>query len=157
MGLDMYLHARRYTSSHFEPELFGQLQALKIPFQKAPDSITVEADAAYWRKCNAIHGWFVREVQDGKDDCAYYYVSSEKLRELRDLCQQIKDTYTKDRKAGIEMIKEKLPPTSGFFFGGDSIDDDFVESEIDDTISQLTTILDHPAADQFEYQYHSSW
>ena len=26
-------------------------------------------EVGYWRKANAIHGWFVRNVQNGKDDC----------------------------------------------------------------------------------------
>ena len=40
---------------------------------------------AYWRKANAIHGWFVDNIQDGVDDQNEYYVSKEKLEELKKL------------------------------------------------------------------------
>ena len=31
-------------------------------------------EVAYWRKANAIHGWFVYNIQDGVDDQNEYYV-----------------------------------------------------------------------------------
>ena len=42
----------------------------------------VEEEVMYWRKANHIHAWFVKNVQDGIDNCAEYYVSPDNLREL---------------------------------------------------------------------------
>lgn len=53
--------------------------------------VSISFEVAYWRKANAIHNWFVQNVQDGEDDCKRYYVSREKLTELRDACQQVID------------------------------------------------------------------
>ena len=56
MGLDMYL----LKNKNFD---FGK-------------------EVCYWRKSNAIHNWFVNNIQDGKDDCGLYPVSKEKIKEL---------------------------------------------------------------------------
>jgi hypothetical protein len=42
----------------------------------------------YWRKANAIHGWFVRECASGVDECQPIFVPRHKLRELRNDCVQ---------------------------------------------------------------------
>ena len=38
----------------------------------------------YWRKANAVHNWFVDNVQDGNDGCKHYWVSKEDLQKLLD-------------------------------------------------------------------------
>ena len=40
-------------------------------------------EIAYWRKANAIHGWFVRNCADGVDECQPIAVSREALNHLR--------------------------------------------------------------------------
>lgn len=60
MGLDMYLGARNQA---------GEYQEL-----------------GYWRKANAVHGWFVRECADGVDECQEIFVSREQLSKLRADC-----------------------------------------------------------------------
>jgi len=60
MGLDMYLGARNQT---------GEFQEL-----------------GYWRKANAVHGWFVRECAYGEDECQEIFVSREHLLKLRSDC-----------------------------------------------------------------------
>ena len=44
-----------------------------------------------WRKGNAIHKFFVDEVQDGNDNCERHYVSRETLQELLDRITTILD------------------------------------------------------------------
>lgn len=44
---------------------------------------------ASWGNANAIHRWFVENVQQGQDNCAEYGVSEEDLRELLSLCTQV--------------------------------------------------------------------
>jgi len=44
------------------------------------------AEVGYWRKANAIHGWFVRELAGGVDECQPIHVSRENLVVLRQLC-----------------------------------------------------------------------
>lgn len=43
----------------------------------------VMTEVMYWRKAQDIHNWFVDNVQDGRDDCASYYVDRDNLKELK--------------------------------------------------------------------------
>lgn len=40
-------------------------------------------EIGYWRKANAIHGWFVRNCAEGVDECQPIAVSREQLEALR--------------------------------------------------------------------------
>jgi hypothetical protein len=61
MGLDMYLSVRNNGTGEHE-------------------------NIGYWRKANAVHGWFVRECADGVDECQEIRVSHDQLRQLRADC-----------------------------------------------------------------------
>ena len=93
MGLDMYLEAEQYVSDHDEKDQ-PLLEAIK---ENAPLGLgdfrpkNVTFEIAYWRKANAIHNWFVTNVQEGKDECQKSYVSLDHLTELRDLCNKVLD------------------------------------------------------------------
>ena len=66
MGLDMYLNAKRYVSNYSEAdaELRDELDKLE-PLAGMPIKEIV-CEAMYWRKANAIHDWFVKNVQIGR-------------------------------------------------------------------------------------------
>lgn len=92
MGLDMYLSAKKYVSGYeFQSaEKRAEYQAVVSQFgvkgsSEAP-SAEVSITIGYWRKANAIHGWFVRECGGGVDECQAIYVPREKLLELKNLC-----------------------------------------------------------------------
>lgn len=103
-------------------------------------------DKAYWRKENAIHNWFVQNVQEGVDDCHYYEVSISKLQELVNLV----DTVLADNSKAEEL----LPTTQGFFFGKYDYDEDYFQG-LRDTKEQLEKIIKED--EDGEYVYHSSW
>ena len=103
-------------------------------------------EAGYWRKANQIHDWFVRNVQDGVDDCRNAYVGREKLQELLDLCRIV--SIDKDK------AEDLLPTASGFFFGNTEYDEWYYQ-DIESTIKILEEALSDETADDFEY--HSSW
>lgn len=102
--------------------------------------------AGYWRKANAIHKWFVDNVQDGIDDCKEYYVEEEKLKELLDVCNKVKENHS--------LAKELLPTQSGFFFG-DTEYNDWYFNDIDLTIEILEKQIKD--ADEYDFYYQSSW
>ena len=113
---------------------------------------TVRTVAAYWRKANHIHSWFVDNVQDGKDDCGYHYVSREELTELRTICIKALEAYN----SGDKVLAEKLlTPKEGFFFGSYNIDDRWADTT-KYTVEAINHILEitEPIADLY---YHSSW
>lgn len=84
------------------------------------DQVTVNVVTAYWRKANAVHGWFVRNVQDGVDECQLSNVDVEQLAKLAYDCQSALDAWG---KRDYVLASEIMPPMSGFFFGGYELDD----------------------------------
>ena len=150
MGLDMYLTGKRYMSDYkHEDQLLKE--SVNRPFEGTPmhGAINeVSAEVMYWRKANAVHNWFVKTCQDGRDECQTSYVSREQLTQLRDLCREV----LADKRAA-----EKLPPTSGFFFGSTDIDDGYF-SDLQYTADTLDAIIDNPDAyKEWEFFYRASW
>lgn len=107
--------------------------------------ISVSLPMGYWRKSNQIHQWFVDNVQDGEDNCGSYYVSREKLEELKEVCINV--------IAVPEMAEELLPTGAGFFFGSTEYDE-YYFGDLNETIGIINRCLESKF-DSFEYQ--SSW
>lgn len=53
------------------------------------NAVTETVEAAYWRKANMIHSWFVDNVCDGKDDCCEHDVALEDIKNLLGICKNI--------------------------------------------------------------------
>lgn len=144
MGLDMYLYAERFIWYN-EGELAKQV-AGAFPELKEREVKKVIVEAIYWRKANAIHKWFVDNVQGGNDDCGDYWVSREQLAELRDLVKKVLET----RDAS------KLPPQAGFFFGSTDADDWYWE-DLQYTVDAINKALEDFPENKWQFEYHSSW
>lgn len=140
MGLDMYLHAKKYVRSWGDNK-----ETVTTSFDLPGQVSYVICEAMYWRKANAIHGWFVRNVQNGVDDCGEYEVSREQLKELGKLCQKITD--------GV-VSPDTLQTVSGFFFGSTEYDEYYME-EVKNTAANIEELLQLP--DVWDFSYHSSW
>lgn len=161
MGLDMYLYRREYISGHSfneapELETFNTLvEAIGIqPSPQAPH-IHVEVCVAYWRKANAIHGWFVNELANGVDECQSIYVPREKLVELRDKADAMLRVPANFREN--VATKSGLQPTGGFFFGSYDYDDWYIE-DMKNTVTQLDKILESTPEDSWsDFIYRASW
>ena len=152
MGLDMYLTRKTYIGAQYEHRNVKGTIDITINGKQIPINFNrvcyVEEDVGYWRKANAIHKWFVDNVQNGVDDCKDYYVPKEKLEELLDICKKVKENH--------ELAKELLPTTNGFFFG--SIDyDEYYFEDIENTIKIIEDTFSDYDKLLHEYFYHSSW
>jgi hypothetical protein len=155
MGLDMYLTKRTYVKNwSFNKKKHQVSVKYDGKARKDINPRNIEAvieDVMYWRKANAIHSWFVNNVQDGVDNCGEYYVSEDKLLELCDLCDEV--VKTKD----VELLKTQ----SGFFFGGTDYDDYYFDElkrtskEIRNAIKELDKKPEK--AYSGEFYYSSSW
>ena len=126
--------------------LFPELEGWTGRWGDASPVKEVTIDAGYWRKANAVHDWFVREVQGGEDNCAPYYVSREQLVELKELCQKV--------LAKKKLAPELLPTASGFFFGSQDYDQYYFE-DLQLTIDIVDRCLTLPS--DWEFEYRSSW
>ena len=150
MGLDMYLTGRRYVwESNPDSTDNAITEALnKVPTlgHKGKRIKGIEVEAMYWRKANAIHKWFVDNVQDGEDECQEHYVSREQLYELRDTC--LNALYDPDN------AQKYLSPSAGFFFGSTEVDDWYFNA-LRETIKGLNECLEMDKA--WSFYYCSSW
>ena len=138
MGLDMYLECDHYVLNWdwMPPE---QLHTITVSLGGRPrrdidttriSSITERVGT--WRKANAIHAWFVTNVQGGVDECQRSPVEPSQLLELLNLVNRVMEDPT--------LKDELLPPVSGFFFGGD--DDEWYMRDLKETGEILEA---HPA------------
>ena len=163
----MYLSAKNYVSrwsySNNErterPEFTEAAKGLgdKIKYLYE-DAVGMEQTftVMYWRKANAIHSWFVRECQDGIDQCQEVYVSLDNLRELRDACAAV---VKHDFNPAI--VEEFLAPADGFFFGSTKIDD-WYKDDVINTRDRLNAIIAMAEEDELNgnyitFSYQSSW
>ena len=198
MALDMYIYAEKYTGGGYnhvrmaaeadptgeaaqDVKLFeAATELIGLDVGEFPDmhSAYVKVQVGYWRKANAIHNWFVENVQGGRDECQLSYVEREQLEELLELVTQIRGEITVEDLQEVKglfgtyswsdtvefsevaktLIQAELPPTGGFFFGSTELDYSYVV-DLDNTIQQLTTLLRATEDNKYgiEFYYQSSW
>lgn len=168
MDLDMYLTKRLYIGAHYEHnnvkcnvevERKGKVSKIEEPIQE------LIIPVGYWRKANAIHNWFVKNVQEGTDDCKEYEVQSEDLLKLRDACKEVLIHHAIEEgllNGDAKEVAEKILPTAeGFFFGGTDYDEWYVDG-LKETVTIIDKALNQMAIDEsngfyISFYYQSSW
>lgn len=159
MGLDMYLSREVYLANYqHDPEGMklsaAVLKALKAKnsSQYESGSIKISLPAGYWRKANAVHKWFVDNVQDGKDECESHHVSEIHLTTLQNICRKILTEGLSDETTKL------LPTQSGFFFGNTDYDENYLE-DLRQTLVICERALDpkNSISKYDSFNYCSSW
>lgn len=104
---------------------------------------------AYWRKANAIHKWFVKNIQDGEDDCEpHRELTKADLEELIDTAHEV--------LCDPDKAEALLPTGSGFFFGSTQYDSWYFD-DLKSTIEQLRKVVDETDFETEALYYVSSW
>jgi hypothetical protein len=152
MGLDMFLMAKRGLSSVSEPAKEEIAKAVEMPYSYRWEVGQVVCEAGYWRKVNAIHNWFVENVQKGEDECREHRVSREQLLDLLNAVDAVLET--EDEDARIHKALELLPPASGFFFGSTDIGKYYFK-DLEETRKILLRAVNAPEC--WDFYYQSSW
>jgi len=183
MGLDMYLERKIYVKNWgFMKDKDKYSISVKRNGKKVEHINTEKINyviegAGTWRKANAIHSWFVNNVQEGVDDCKLYYVDEDKLKELLSTVNEVLEAsklikgkvqagYTyNDKKekvynyedgkliADSSIAEELLPVAEGFFFG----DNEYNEWYYDD-LKYTQKVLKEAVKDkEADYYYQASW
>jgi hypothetical protein len=97
MGLDMYLYKKTYVQNwnHTPDERKHTITIMRggeLRTDIKPERISeITESVGYWRKFNALHSWFVQELGDGVDDCKELYFSEDKMKELLEILQKVKN------------------------------------------------------------------
>lgn len=156
MGLDMYLY--KVNRSNKTTEELQEIDDDASPdnplcegfeleeYEYLRGNYTIFHREAYWRKFNALHGWFVDNAQDGKDDCGYYKVDKTLLNELYNVLVDVQNTKN----------PEKLQPVGGFFFGSTKVDE-WYWGDVENSIEQIGDIIQNFDWEKYDLYYHSSW
>lgn len=180
MGLDMYLYKKTYVKNwqHNGPERQHEITIKKggeVRKDIKPERISyIIEEVAYWRKFNALHGWFVNECADGVDECQAIYVTNEKMKELLETLKKVselinkstkttkvlQDWHGKDYEVSVydceDEVKDIFSPTAGFFFGGTEIDD-YYKSDVEETIKTIEDLLSEDEEGYADFEYQASW
>lgn len=124
MGLDQYLYG----------------------IKKCDENTEIKYEIMYWRKSNWLQQWMKSKTINGEiEDCAYYELN---IYDLKELLKLIKDVLK--NKASAD---EKLPTTSGFFFGSTDYDEWYFE-DLKKTKEFLEkTILKN----EYDYYLYFAW
>ena len=182
MGLDMYLNKKHYVQKWSFQEPHEQFEVTVTKGGKPYEAIKlerinyVEEQVMYWRKFNALHAWFVENVQGGIDECQVSYVSRVHLEELVETLKKVVASMENSPKipvsvecgwkdgekmyeeimvhADTSVAEELFPTQAGFFFGGTEYDEYYLE-QVKETLAMLETEL--ASEDGADYSYHASW
>lgn len=160
MGLDMYLYKKTYVQNweHNPPEQHHQIEIKRggvLRKDIKPNRICyITEQVAYWRKFNALHGWFVNNCASGLDECQDISVDEDKMKELLETLKEVSSNFDK--------AEELLPPTQGFFFGGDEVDE-YYKEEVISTIKIIEDLLEEQEQSKEyglysgDFEYRASW
>jgi hypothetical protein len=156
MGLDMYLYISTTFSSKYgkpgeDEKVKSIAQMLSVEDFLNEDELRfadVKFQVAYWRKANAIHKYFVDKCADGKDDCQDIYVELDDLKRLKELCEQVLENKS--------LARELLPSQSGFFFGSTEYDEYYYQ-DLENTIEQISKVIDRAEDNPWDIYYKASW
>jgi len=163
-----------YLASFFKTRYYHWDDDHRYPHESVRDHV------AYWRKANAVHKWFVDNVQDGVDDCEYHSeVRKDQLAELVSICEEIlknavlakgkvqngwnfkngKEVPNYEEGLTVinpEVCEDLLPTQSGFFFGSTGYDQYYME-DIRKTYEMCKKALDETDFEKQMLFYRSSW
>lgn len=167
MGLDMFLyHRTEEAPATLDYGPTGEKRELPNgTFYDVWGPRNGWTEVAYWRKANAVHDWFVTNVQFGEDDCGYYPVQLSQLGQLRDTIDGVLGDFDTNRVDVNDpdfvvpndlrvRALDALPPKDGFFFGGQEVDAWYLRDLVY-TKSVVDEVLNTIRYGQ--YIYHSSW
>lgn len=144
MGLDMYLY-RTITYPFAESESTEEtiFKSKKI----SPQNIVfLREEIGYWRKANAIYGFFEEYGDYIVENGALIPVAIPLLKKLsHSVNEVIKDP---------SLAPSLLPTTLGFFFGSPSYDESYFENI---TLTQQILKKAFSFEDDSEFYYKASW
>ena len=156
----MYLYKKTYVQNweHNPPEQHHQIEIKRggvLRTDIKPNRICyITEQVAYWRKFNALHGWFIENCAAGVDECQDISVDEDKIKELLETLKEVSSNFTK--------ADELLPPTQGFFFGSDEVDE-YYKEEVNSTIKIIEDLLEENEQSKEyglysgDFEYRASW
>ena len=137
---------------HINLELDSDMIHKDYLLEREEDAYVVAGDyeVAYWRKANQIREWFATHIDGFEDDYGYYEVTKDLLEDLITDCSYVLSN------RNIEISREVMPTSSGFFFGSTEYDD-YYYGDLEYTIGKCREIIDSTDWDDEVVTYSESW
>lgn len=172
-----------YVKNERNAELFEVFEELGLTYNYTRydfvgEKTYLNKEVAYWRKANAIHKWIYENcANEGQEDHEDIEVSKEKLEELVEVCKRVladletcekskteihtgwqgdKEIYEEIEVYNSKVAEELLPTQSGFFFGSLHYDE-WYKKDLEDTIEQITRVLEETDFETEELYYSASY
>ncbi len=189
MGLDMSLYRTRKIKNRELNEILELEEKLYAEELTGKELVEIEPylvqrkygkslldEVMYWRKANAIHKWFVDNIQNGDDNCGYYEITKKDIEVLLDTVTDVYNSL-KDKKRvtqvfknedgktyeddcylvdELSVAKELLPTQDGFFFGGTHYNEYYFEMIVE-TMNKCKEIVNNFDFENNYLFYNSSW
>ena len=170
----MYLAKDTYVGNKYKDK---KEQILVSDSSIKTERITnIREEIGYWRKANAIHNWFVKNLDDDADNCKDCYVEVEHLEKLLETVNKVLEvsklvngkiqngSIFKDGKEIPIMVdgkciedptvaKKLLPTTEGCFFGSIDYNEYYIQ-QLEETKKILEESLEE---DNGDFYYRASW
>ena len=156
MGLDMYLAVT--ADGPAEDLIDATKEAGLLQYWVGGDVKSLDEDdkqlvIAYWRKANAIHGWFVRTQADGVDECQEIPVSREALMDLVERCKKVLAVGA----TCVDAAEAADLSTQGGFFFGDTTYGEWYRRDLEETVTQIEAVLSAKWPMPVSFIYEASW
>ena len=122
--------------------------AYKVKRKYAPTTKTETVKTTeffYWRKHNALHGWMENLHNSRSSD------EVQGLREFNGVAVRLEEQDLD--KLEQDVMTFNLPQTVGFFFGSDSVGDEYQKEQTLEFLKKARKAL----AEGFEVEYNSWW
>lgn len=174
MGLDMWFYKKTYVKNY---DFQGADELHQIEVRKAgkiredikPERIAyIVEEVGYFRKFNALHGWILNNSAEGNEPSGggEITISMEVLRELVATLDKVSKILAEAKvivnsKGDMiyeveEDVSDIFPPTEGFFFGSQGIDEYYKEC-VNEAVIVFKNILDDLEQNDSHLTYHASW
>lgn len=156
MGLDMYLY--RYPKSKTRKQIDKESEDLwRKGIEEWRSGFKDVYQVAYWRKVNFLHGWIVRNLANGVDECQEIPIGKEDFETLNELVGRACDIILKSNLIPqknvapegsweAKYVNDDSKPTVPFKWNDnekkvDGIDEDVAYKLDDDACVELSEIL----------------
>ncbi len=148
MGLDMFLKGKKCVNSCKSNETNKYLSSISelLPQYEHIPNLFIEYEW-YLRQANAIHAWFINNVQNGKETYDEVEITRSQMQQLLDLVCKV--------LSSPSCAQTLLPTTTKFRF---QEYDDFYFSYLKSTRDILQSILHDKLYDNYwQFTYYACW
>lgn len=150
MGLDMFIQS---VPNEWEMPSIAEYASWSMNLENEDEVI----DEAYWRKFHALHDYFIKEIQEGDDDCLVYRLDYKTIHKLKIIIERIlEDKELEESMGNNRGVASKLLPEPSSIPKKLRYGQSYYES-LNSSYSVVKNILEKMKEGKRDFYYRSSW